>query len=120
MERLNDFAGADLVEVVGLIPVDHSEPHTASQAVSCYYYELPEVCGENGCHTAGSTLGDSIDMYLFADGFRFRTVLHELLHYIGVEGHPDKADCDGITAQGGGTDFEECDVEWFCRFFDCV
>ena len=117
-ERLNDFAGAELVEIVGWIDVDHSDPHPADDVVACFYDEIPSLCGPAGCHIAGSTKDSSIDLYLFADGFRFRTVLHELIHYVGVDGHPD--DCRGITYQGGGTDFEACDADYFCRFFNCA
>ena len=123
VDALEDLFGQQMIEIIGFTFVeshDHFHSGAGSNTLVCYSEETPRV--EDW---AGQTwLGDSVDIYLFRydpDSYRhiYRLVLHELSHYIGLPSHPD--DCNGITSEAGTKwEFQQCDVDYFCEFFDCV
>lgn len=119
VETLNELGQQQvcgpLVELVG-------ESDNQNRVI-CYYTPVST--------THSTTIGfadlNHMDLYLWRmpDSVHWieSLVLHELMHYIGIEGHTDDFG-ESYAVMSSGIDnlvqFTSVDIELFCEFFDCV
>lgn len=127
VDKLNQMSNSliceDVLELVGTIDVSHDYDPGYDNVAVCYY-DMPDWYEDKYDGRAGSVGSGILRIFNFRypdeDNYIFHTMMHELVHYIGIHEHSDDPNAIMYPAVTALVEYNSSDADLFCSIYECV